>query len=99
MKALLAILGVTMGMVLAAPVHAEPGIDEEPNSANNGSFLADLCAASCLHRRPSAPSSTHPAEVDVVDVSGPFSAAGPEMSADTGGNCPPFSRMRAKTIH
>ena len=28
MKALLAILGVTMGMVLAAPVHAEPGVDE-----------------------------------------------------------------------
>jgi Protein of unknown function (DUF732) len=42
MKALLAILGVTMGMVLAAPVHAEPGIDEEPNSENNGAFLADL---------------------------------------------------------
>jgi hypothetical protein len=42
MKALLAILGVTMGMVLAAPVHAEPGVDEEPSSENNGSFLADL---------------------------------------------------------
>jgi Protein of unknown function (DUF732) len=42
MKALLAILGVAMGMVLAAPVHAEPGIDEQPSSENNGSFLADL---------------------------------------------------------
>jgi hypothetical protein len=42
MKALLAILGVTMGMVLAAPVHAEPGIDEETSGENNGSFLADL---------------------------------------------------------
>jgi hypothetical protein len=42
MKALLAILGVSMGMVLAAPVHAEPGIDEETSNENNGSFLADL---------------------------------------------------------
>jgi hypothetical protein len=42
MKPLLALLGVTMGIVVAAPVHAEPGIDESPISANNESFLADL---------------------------------------------------------
>ena len=42
MKALLAILGVTMGMVLAAPVHAEPGVDESPTSENNEAFLSDL---------------------------------------------------------
>ena len=40
MKALLAILGVTMGMVLAAPVHAEPGVDESPTSENNEAFLS-----------------------------------------------------------
>jgi hypothetical protein len=42
MKALLAILGVSLGLVLAVPAHGEPGIDEEPNGENNGSFLADL---------------------------------------------------------
>jgi hypothetical protein len=42
MKSLLAILGVSMGLMLAVPAHAEPGIDEEPSAENNGSFLADL---------------------------------------------------------
>jgi hypothetical protein len=42
MKALLAVIGVTMGMVLAVPAHSEPGIDEETSGENNGSFLADL---------------------------------------------------------
>jgi Protein of unknown function (DUF732) len=42
MKSLLAILGVSLGLVLAAPAHGEPGIDEQPNGDNNGSFLADL---------------------------------------------------------
>jgi hypothetical protein len=42
MKALLALIGVSMGIVFAVPAHSEPGIDEEPSSENNGSFLADL---------------------------------------------------------
>ena len=42
MKALLAVIGVLMGIVFAVPAHSEPGIDEEPSSENNGSFLADL---------------------------------------------------------
>ena len=42
MKLLLALLGVSMGIVLAAPAHAEPGIDEPPGGENNGVFLADL---------------------------------------------------------
>jgi hypothetical protein len=42
MKSLLAILGVSLGLVLAAPVHAEPGLDEPAGDENNGSFIADL---------------------------------------------------------
>jgi hypothetical protein len=42
MKPLLAILGLTMGMIFAVPVHADPGIEEPPNGDNNGSFLTDL---------------------------------------------------------
>jgi hypothetical protein len=42
MKALLALIGVSMGIVFAVPAHSEPGIDEQPSSENNGSFLADL---------------------------------------------------------
>lgn len=42
MKPLLALLGITMGIVFAAPAHAEPGIDESPTSDNNEAFLADL---------------------------------------------------------
>jgi len=42
MKALLALLGVTMGIVIAVPAHAEPGIDESPSDENNGTFIADL---------------------------------------------------------
>jgi hypothetical protein len=42
MKALLAVVGVLMGIVFAVPAHSEPGIDEQPSSENNGSFLADL---------------------------------------------------------
>ena len=42
MKPLLAILGVTLGMIFAVPVHADPGIEEPPNGENNGSFLTDL---------------------------------------------------------
>jgi hypothetical protein len=41
-KPLFAIIGVSMGMMLAVPVHADPGVDEPVNSENNGAFLADL---------------------------------------------------------
>ncbi len=42
MKQLFAIFGVSLGLMLAAPAYADPGIDEPVNSENNGSFLADL---------------------------------------------------------
>ena len=42
MKPLLTILGVSMGIIFAVPAHSEPGIDEQPTSDNNSSFLADL---------------------------------------------------------
>ncbi|MDT5278366.1 MAG: hypothetical protein QOG95_5298, partial [Mycobacterium sp.] len=42
MNKLLAILGVSLGLVLAVPAHAEPGLDEPASDENNGSFIADL---------------------------------------------------------
>ena len=42
MKSLLALVGVSIGIVLAAPVHADPGIDDQPTNDNNETFLADL---------------------------------------------------------
>ena len=42
MKQLLALLGTLAVIMLAAPAHAEPGIDEPAGDENNGSFLADL---------------------------------------------------------
>ena len=42
MKSLLAILGLSLGLVLAVPGHAEPGLDEPSSDENNGSFIADL---------------------------------------------------------
>ncbi|HZC12222.1 MAG TPA: DUF732 domain-containing protein [Mycobacterium sp.] len=42
MKPLLALMGVSMGIVFAVPAHSEPGVDETPNNENNGAFLADL---------------------------------------------------------
>src|SRR5271155_6227545 len=42
MKSLLAILGVSLGLILAVPAHSEPGLDEPSNDENNGSFIADL---------------------------------------------------------
>ncbi|MBV8862410.1 MAG: DUF732 domain-containing protein [Mycobacterium sp.] len=42
MKALLAVVGASLGIMLAVPAHAEPGIDEPANDDNNSSFLADL---------------------------------------------------------
>jgi hypothetical protein len=42
MKPLLALMGVSMGIIFAVPAHSEPGVDESPNNQNNGAFLADL---------------------------------------------------------
>jgi hypothetical protein len=42
MKHLLALLGVSLGLLIATPAHAEPGLDEPATDENNGSFLADL---------------------------------------------------------
>ena len=42
MKSLLAVMSVSIGMMVAVPAHAEPGVDEPVNNDNNGSFLADL---------------------------------------------------------
>jgi hypothetical protein len=42
MKPLLALLGVTIGVVIAVPAQADPGIDEAPSNDNNGVFLSDL---------------------------------------------------------
>jgi hypothetical protein len=42
MKPLLAILGVSMGLILAVPAHADPGIEEPPSHDNDGGFLTDL---------------------------------------------------------
>jgi Protein of unknown function (DUF732) len=42
MKSLLALVGVSIGIVLAVPVHADPGIDEQPANESNETFLADL---------------------------------------------------------
>ena len=36
MKSLFAILGVSLGLVLAVPAHSEPGIDEPGSDENNG---------------------------------------------------------------
>jgi Protein of unknown function (DUF732) len=42
MKQLLALLGVSVGVLIAAPAQADPGVDAPPNNENNGAFLADL---------------------------------------------------------
>ena len=42
MKSLFAVLGVSLGLMLAGPAHAEPGVDEPATDDNNPSFLADL---------------------------------------------------------
>jgi hypothetical protein len=42
MKPVLALLGVSIGIVLAVPAQADPGIDEPTNNDNNGVFLTDL---------------------------------------------------------
>jgi len=42
MKPLLALIGISMGIIFAVPAHADPGIDESPTDENNSSFLADL---------------------------------------------------------
>ncbi len=42
MKPLLAVVGVSLGLVLGVPAQADPGIDEAPSNDSNGVFLADL---------------------------------------------------------
>ncbi len=42
MKSLFAIVGVSLGVMLAAPSHAEPGLDEPATDEHNPAFLADL---------------------------------------------------------
>ena len=42
MKQLLALIGISVGIIFAVPAHADPGIDEPVNNDNNGAFLADL---------------------------------------------------------
>jgi hypothetical protein len=42
MRLLLALLGVSMGIVLAVPAYAVPGEDEEATDENTESFIADL---------------------------------------------------------
>jgi hypothetical protein len=42
MRSLFAVLGVSLGLILAVPAHSEPGIDEPATDENNGSFIADL---------------------------------------------------------
>lgn len=42
MKPLLALLGISMGILFAVPAEADPGIDESPTNQNNETFLADL---------------------------------------------------------
>lgn len=42
MKLLLGLVCVFLGIALAAPSHAEPGMDEPASDENNPSFLADL---------------------------------------------------------
>jgi Protein of unknown function (DUF732) len=42
MKSLLAIAGVSLGLMLALPAHAEPGVDEPATDENNETFIADL---------------------------------------------------------
>lgn len=39
---LLALLGVSLGIAIAAPAHATPGEDEPASDENNESFLSDL---------------------------------------------------------
>jgi len=42
MKQLLALLGVSLGILLAAPAHSEPGVEDPPTDENNGVFISDL---------------------------------------------------------
>ena len=58
MKQLLALLGVSLGIILAVPAHAEPGIDESSSDENNRpSSLTYIRWASAFatQAKPSAP--------------------------------------------
>ena len=52
MKPLLALLGVTMGIVFAVPAQADPGIDESPSTENNERFPRRLAQSGHRLRRP-----------------------------------------------
>ncbi len=42
MKALLTAFVVLLGIAIAVPAQADPGLDEAPSNGNNGVFLSDL---------------------------------------------------------
>jgi hypothetical protein len=42
MKLLLALLGVSIWIVIAAPAYADPGIEQPPRNDSDGVFLSDL---------------------------------------------------------
>lgn len=42
MKPLLAVVGISLGLVCGVPAQADPGVDEAPGNDNNGVFLSDL---------------------------------------------------------
>lgn len=42
MRSLLALLGVSVGIMFAVPAYAEPGVEDPTSHDNDASFLADL---------------------------------------------------------
>ncbi|MEZ0349440.1 DUF732 domain-containing protein [Mycobacterium sp. pR1184] len=52
MKLLLAVLGISMGFVVALPASAESGVDEAAVDDNNEVFLADLNAVGISFQDP-----------------------------------------------
>ena len=56
MKPLLAVLGVSMGVVFGVPAQADPGVDEPPSNENNGVFLSDLQKIGITYTDPNQPS-------------------------------------------
>lgn len=52
MRLLLAVLGIAMGFVVAAPTYAETGVDEAAVDDNNDVFLADLHAVGISFQDP-----------------------------------------------
>jgi Protein of unknown function (DUF732) len=52
MKPLLAVLGVSMGVVFGVPAQADPGVEEPPSNENNGVFLSDLQKVGIVYSDP-----------------------------------------------